>query len=120
MVWQRPPIPGPRGRTGATGPSGGGGGGGTISTVSVTFPSDRWVRQTVVDAAATPSSKILVSVQTTPAFASDVEDEGWMYGAQVVSCATGSFDVVAYAVPVWGDDAADNPSGSVLLNYTVG
>lgn len=116
MVWQRPAIPGPRGRTGATGPSGGGGG--TVSTVSVTFPSERWVRQTVVDAAATATSKILLSVQA-PAAASDVEDEGWMYGAQVVSRATGTFDVVAFAVPVWGDDAADNPSGTITLNYTV-
>lgn len=84
----------------------------------MTFPSDRWVRQTVVEAAATPTSKILLTVQA-PVAASDVDDQGWLYGAQVVSRATGSFDVVAFAVPVWGDDEADNPSGTVTLNYSV-
>jgi hypothetical protein len=109
--------PGPPGATGATGPAGGGG---SVVAVTVTFPAgETWVRQNVVDAAATAASKITLALQS-PSYASDLDDPGWTYSAQVALRSAGSFDLVVTAAPVWGaDHVPEGPETTVTVNYSL-
>lgn len=99
----------------------GGGGSATISSSTVTFATgETWVRKTVTDASVSGTSKIIVGVQS-PAYADDAADLGWAYSAQVVLRASGSFDVVVHAVPVWGADSSpEGPGTTVTIYYILG
>lgn len=78
--------------------------------------TDSMQRVTITDAGVSATSKIVFSVRRTTI--TDANDPGWIYVANIVTLAAGSFDVLIAALD-W--DAAPNtfPDETVILTYTI-
>jgi hypothetical protein len=91
-----------------------------ISTASIAFTDgDTARRSTISDAAVSATSKIICTV-VRPTTADDSADSGYVYDANVVRRATGSFDVLVRCTDIGGMDCTEKPPNETLtLCYQV-
>ena len=92
-----------------------------VGTASVAFTDgDTARRVTVTDAAVSASSVIACTVRR-PDIATDADDAGYIYVANVVLIGSGSFDVVVACLDLSGLDVTANPpSETIVLTYLIG
>jgi hypothetical protein len=89
-------------------------------TVAIPFTDgDTMRRVTVTDSKVTAGSRIVHSI-TRPNTTDDSQDPGYIYTANIVQIAAGSFDVLI-AVLGWGEDDCTElpPNETVALHYIV-
>jgi hypothetical protein len=95
-------------------------GGASLSTFTVTFNgTDTGVRTTVSDAAATATSKIVLTIRQPDSVSSE-DQKGYIYEANIVKQATGSFDVYVVAMSPDGDPIDEEmPSDTLTVIYQI-
>ena len=93
---------------------------GTDGVLSVAFTDGDTVRRvTITDTAIVSTSKIIVSIQR-PNLATDADDGGYLYVANVVNVGTGTADVVvACCDRGFGDTTEQPPNETISLVYRV-
>lgn len=92
----------------------------TMGAAAIAFTDGDTVRRvTITDAAVGVSSKIIFSIQRPNV--TDANDVGYLYVANIVTVAAGSFDILV-ACTGWATDEMSNnpPNETVTLIYTLG
>jgi hypothetical protein len=89
----------------------------SISSASIAFTDgDTARRVTIADAAVSATSKIMCCV-CRPTTADDSADRGYVYTANVVARASGTFDVLATCLNIGGLDPTENPPNETITLY---
>lgn len=89
------------------------------TSISVAFTDgDTFRRVTITDAAVSNTSKIIYGIRRAN-IALDADDPGWMYNANIIYQAAGTFDVIFSALDYGLAEGDTGPNETITFNYTV-